>query len=91
MVQLVGTPRKAEEMESSYVWIRAEGGGAEFRRRLERCCDVGHIADVSLTDGTVISAAMIAVSNNALILDRWDGPSGAAAGDPFTLELCPSG
>lgn len=74
-------------MEPSYICIRADSDEEEFRRRLERSWEVGYVADLSLTDGTVISASLIAVSSTALILDHWDKPSGASAGDPFTLEL----
>jgi hypothetical protein len=55
--------------------------------RIERIWDVGFVADISLKDGTVVSAVLIATSIKTLILDRWDGTTRAPAGDPFTLEL----
>jgi hypothetical protein len=65
----------------------ADGDDQELRRRIERLWDVGFVADISLKDGTVVSAVLIATSTETLILDRWDGTTRAPAGDPFPLEL----
>lgn len=75
-------------MESDSVRIKSEGAtGDTFRSRLEQAWDVGFVADVTLVDGTEVSAVLIAMSSDALILDRWDRSCGASAEDPFTLEL----
>lgn len=73
-------------MDPAEVHIRSDGDNDEFRRRLERSWVVGFVADISLVDGTEVSAVLIGISSSALILDRWDGVVRAPAGDPFTLE-----
>lgn len=75
-------------MESDPVRIESEGDTDDlFRSRLEQAWDVGFVADITLTDGAEYSAVLIAMSSDALILDRWDRTRHAPTGDPFTLEL----
>jgi hypothetical protein len=75
-------------VESDQVRIRSAGAAdVWFRSRLERAWDVGLVADVRLKDGTECSAVLIAMSSDALLLDRWDRSRHGPAGDPFTLDL----
>jgi hypothetical protein len=74
-------------VDQSELQNRADGDDEEFRFRLERLWDVAFVADISLNDGTLMSAVLIATSTKTLILDRWDCTTRSPAGDPFTLEL----
>jgi hypothetical protein len=74
-------------VEQAPVRITAHGGVEKFRLQLGKFWNVGFVADVSLIDGSVVPAVLIAISSTALILDRWDIPNRAPAGDPLTLAL----
>ena len=64
--------------------IEPDPGSQFSAERLQHI--VGYAVELKLQNGSAVSAVVVAVSESALILNRWDDREHCPVSDPFVIE-----